>query len=295
MSAVIYILMLPSTNLFFTTSACYLFINALVLGAEIKNNDRTPQLGDADFPRPSPSARHDQKVKEVRSKNYDVVMVGDSITHTLGELGGKYEPMKKVWNKHFLPLNTINLGYNGYRTEQILWNLQNGELEFKKSPKVFILLIGTNNTDDRHFKKVHNAEEIFTGTKAIVTTIQKRHPKTKILVLRIFPRGGDDEKGISPPAFNSSPKCIETCRQAGELTRLLADGKKVFWLDINHVFLQPDGNINTELMWDLLHPSPRGAETWVSAIMPTIRKLLNDKPVPKNQTILSTALRVTKP
>ena len=287
--------MLHSPKLFFATNACYLFINALVLGAEIKNNDRTPQLGDADFPRPSPSARHNQKVKEVRSKNYDVVMVGDSITHTLGELGGKYEPMKKVWNKHFLPLNTINLGYNGYRTEQILWNLQNGELEFKKSPKVFILLIGTNNTDDRHFKKVHNAEEIFTGTKAIVTTIQKRHPKTKILVLRIFPRGGDDEKGISPPAFNSSAKCIETCRQAGELTRQLADGKKVFWLDINKIFLQEDGSINTELMWDLLHPSPSGAETWVNAIMPTLRKLLNNKPVPKNQTIHSAALRVTKP
>ena len=287
--------MLHSPKLFFATNACYLFINALVLGAEIKNNDQAPQLGDADFPRPSPSARHDQKVKEVRSKNYDVVMVGDSITHTLGELGGKYEPMKKVWNKHFLPLNTINLGYNGYRTEQILWNLQNGELEFKKSPKVFILLIGTNNTDDRHFKKVHNAEEIFTGTKAIVTTIQKRHPKTKILVLRIFPRGGDDEKGISPPAFNSSAKCIETCRQAGELTRQLADGKKVFWLDINKIFLQEGGSINTELMWDLLHPSPSGAETWVNAIMPTLRKLLNNKPVPKNQTIHSAALRVTKP
>ena len=287
--------MLHSPKLFFATSACYLLINTLVLGAEIKNNDPAPQLGDADFPRPSPSARHDQKVKEVRSKNYDVVMVGDSITHTLGELGGKYEPMKKVWNKHFLPLNTINLGYNGYRTEQILWNLQNGELEFKKSPKVFILLIGTNNTDDRHFKKVHNAEEIFTGTKAIVTTIQKRHPKTKILVLRIFPRGGDDEKGISPPAFNSSPKCIETCRQAGELTRQLADGKKVFWLDINKIFLQEDGSINTELMWDLLHPSPSGAETWVNAIMPTLMKLLNNKPVPKNQTIHSAALRITKP
>ena len=287
--------MLHSPKLFFATYACYLLINTLVLGAEIKNNDQAPQLGDADFPRPSPSARHDQKVKEVRSKNYDVVMVGDSITHTLGELGGKYEPMKKVWNKHFLPLNTINLGYNGYRTEQILWNLQNGELEFKKSPKVFILLIGTNNTDDRHFKKVHNAEEIFTGTKAIVTTIQKRHPKTKILVLRIFPRGGDDEKGISPPAFNSSAKCIETCRQAGELTRQLADGKKVFWLDINKIFLQEGGSINTELMWDLLHPSPSGAETWVNAIMPTLRKLLNNKPVPKNQTIHSAALRVTKP
>ena len=132
-------------------------------------------------------------------------------------------------------------------------------------------------------KKVHTAEQIFKGTKAIVETIQKRHPETKILVLRIFPRGGDDEMGISPPAFNSSAKCIETCRRAGELTRRLADNKKVFWLDINHIFLQADGRINTKLMWDLLHPSPTGAETWVNAIMPTLRKLLRDKQVTADQ------------
>ena len=97
-------------------------------------------------------------------------------------------------------------------------------------------------------------------------TIRKRHPGTKILVLRIFPRGGDDEEGVSPPAFNSSAKCIETCRRAGELTSRLADGKKVFWLDVNHVFLQSDGSINTELMWDLLHPSPAGADVWAKAV-----------------------------
>ena len=146
-----------------------------------------------------------------------------------------------------------------------------------------MLLIGTNNTDDRNFKTVHTAEQIFKGTKAIVKTIRKRHPETKILLLRIFPRGGDDEKGVSPPAFNSSAKCIETCRQAGELTRRLADEKKIFWLDINHVFLQPNGNINTELMWDLLHPSPNGAEIWVKAIMPTLTKLLNNNPIPANR------------
>ena len=64
----------------------------------------------------------------------------------------------------------------------------------------------------------------------------------------------------------------------------------MFWLDINQLFLNKNNEINTELMWDLLHPSPTGAEVWVSAVMPTIRKLLNDKPVPASQTITSSSL-----
>ena len=168
---------------------------------------------------------------------------------------------------------------NGQRTEEILWNLQNGQLEFTQSPKVAMLLIGTNNADDRHFARTHSPEEIFAGTRAIVELIRRRHPSTKILIVRIFPRGGDGEKGVSPPTFNSSAKCIETCRRAGELTARLADGKHVFWLDVNHVFLRSNGTINTELMWDLLHPSPAGAEAWVQAIEPTLAKLMGDRPI----------------
>jgi len=239
-----------------------------------------PKPGDADFPAPAPSARHTEKVAAVRSGRYDLVLIGDSITHTMGELGGKYEPLRAVWEQHFAPRHAINLGHNGYRTEQILWNLQNGELDFAVSPKVVVLLIGTNNSDDRHFPKVHTSEEIFAGTKAIVELIKQRHPTTKILVMRIFPRGGDAEKGVSPPDFNSSAQCIETCRRAGELTARLADGKQVFWLDVNHVFLRPDGTINTDLMWDLLHPSPAGAEAWAQAIEPTLARLMGDHPLP---------------
>lgn len=238
-----------------------------------------PKPGDSDCPAPSPSERHTAKAAAARSGQYDLVLIGDSITHTLGELGGKYEPLKAVWDRHFAPRHALNLGHNGYRTEQILWNLQNGELDFKVSPKVAILLIGTNNSDDRHFPKVHTAEEIFAGTKAIVETIKQRHPSTKILVLRVFPRGGDSEKGISPPDFNSSAQCIATCRQAGELTAQLADGKQVFWLDLNHVFLNPDGTINPAMMWDLLHPSPAGAEAWAQALEPTLARLMGDQPL----------------
>jgi lysophospholipase L1-like esterase len=249
-----------------------------------------PQPGDADFPTPAPSERHTAKVAAVKSGDYDLVLIGDSITHTLGELGGKYESLKETWDRHFAPRKAINLGYSGYRTEQILWNLQNGELDFARSPKVAVLLIGTNNSDERHFPKVHTPEEIFAGTKAIVDLIRQRHPTTKILVLRIFPRGGDAEEGVSPPVFKSSAKCIETCRKAGELTAQLADGENVFWLDVNHVFLRPDGSINTDLMWDLLHPSPAGAEAWAQAIDPTLARLVGDQPlaveVPGNSALV---------
>lgn len=237
---------------------------------------KPPAMGDADVPAETPSARHDAKVAAVKNGDYDLALIGDSITHTLGEFGGKYEPLKAMWDKHFAPRKAINLGYSGYRTEQILWHLQHGELDFGRSPKVVMLLIGSNNSDDRHFQRAHTAEEIFTGTKAIVELIKQKHPTTKILVLRIFPRGGDDEQGVSPPAFNSSKQCIETCRRAGEMTAQLADGKQVFWLDVNHVFLRDDGKINTEMMWDLVHPSPAGAEAWVQAVEPTLKKLLGE-------------------
>jgi len=88
--------------------------------------------------------------------------------------GGIYEPLKAVWDRHYAPRNAINLGHNGFRTENILWNLLNGELDFSPSPKVAVLLIGTNNSDDRNFRHVHTAAQIAAGTKAIVELIRQR-------------------------------------------------------------------------------------------------------------------------
>jgi len=239
-----------------------------------------PVAGDADFPTEAPSARHAQKVSQVATGRYDLVLIGDSITHTVGEMPGSiYEPLKVVWDRHYAPRHAINLGYSGFRTENILWNLENGELDFSPPPKVAVLLIGTNNTDDRNFKHVHTAEQIAAGTKAIVDLIRQRLPQTKILILRIFPRGGDGQEAVAARVFHGSPQCIETCRQAGALTAKLADGKHVFWLDVGYVFLQPDGTINTDLMPDLLHPNQAGAEAWAQAIEPTLAKLMGDKPI----------------
>lgn len=240
--------------------------------------DNKTEYQEADQPvQGSDTARHRKKIAEIKKKNYRLVLVGNSIIHTLGEFGGKYKPLQKVWMKHFAHRNAINLGYSGYRTENILWNLQNGELDFKTSPKVVVLLIGTNNADNRRFKVAHNAEHIYAGTKAIVTLIHKKHPNTKILIIRIFPRGGDREKGIGKGVFHSSDSCINTCIKAGALTKSLADDKNIYWIDVGKVFLLPDSTINTKLMPDLLHPNAAGAEAWMKAIEPTLSRLLGDK------------------
>ena len=244
-----------------------------------------PKPGDADFPTPTPSERHNQKVAAIRSHNYDLFMIGDSITHTVGDQGGEWEPLKAVWQTHFASRNAINLGYSGYRTENVLWNLQNGELDSQMSPKVAVVLIGTNNTDDTNYPTVHTADQIFDGTKVIVETIRKKHPTTKILVLSIFPRGGSREVTDYHRRYKNSDQSVETCRVAGEMTKTLADNRHVFWANLNSVFFRKDGTLNTDLIPDLVHPNAAGAEAWANALEPTLAKLMGDKVIKSQQQL----------
>ncbi len=243
--------------------------------------------GAADYPTTPPSARLPEPAPAVKTGDCDLVLIGDSITHTLHNFGGKYAPLEAVWDKHYASRKAVNMGHNGIRTEGTLESLERGELA-GKNPKVAVLLIGTNDTDERHYPTTHTPEQICEATQAIVASIRRQSPSTKVLILRIFPRGGDDEKGVGEGIFHSSEKCIETARRAGELTAQLADGKQVFWLDVNHIFLRLDGTINTDLMPDLLHPNQAGAEAWAQAIEPLLAQLMGDQPIvdPQPNTLL---------
>ena len=220
-------------------------------------------------PQPGTARRHQEKVQAAGTGKFDLLLIGDSITHNLD-----LPPFKEVWNQFFAPRGALDLGYSGARTENILWNLENGELE-NQSPKVAVLLIGTNNSDDANYAVVHTPEQIAEGTRAIVDLLRNRLPQTKILLLRIFPRTrvykkDDVERGSAQKRFQANLR-------ASELVAKLADGKAVHYLDVNHVFLRLDGSIDPELMPDLLHPSPRGAVAWAEAMEPKLSELMGDK------------------
>jgi lysophospholipase L1-like esterase len=214
--------------------------------------------------------RHAEKVAAAQANKYQLLLIGDSITHNLD-----LPKFKAVWDQFYGPRQALDLGYSGGRTENILWNLTHGELD-NQSPKTAVLLIGTNNSDNANYPIVHTAEQIFDGTRAIVELLRKRLPETKILLLRIFPRTNVYKKKDGTERGDARQRFATNFR-AGELVARLADGKMVHYLDVNHVFLRLDASIDPELMPDLLHPSPRGALAWARAMEPKLAELMGDQ------------------
>lgn len=206
--------------------------------------------------------RHADKLTLVAKDKYDLIMIGNSITHNFEK--PQYQP---VWNQFFAPRKALNLGFSGYRTENLIWNIQNVELE-GQSPKVVVLEIGTNNIDEVHYPTRHTAGQLAGGIEAVVKLLREKLPDSKIIMMRCFPGcyGG--------PNPTSHRLILE---RASDLVSRIADGKHVFYCDVNHVFLNMDGSINHDMMSDWLHPSPAGAKAWAQAMEPLLSELMGDK------------------
>ena len=195
--------------------------------------------------------RHEQVLERVAQGNVDLIMVGDSITHGWENSG------KELWATYYAPRNAVNMGFSGDQTQHVLWRFDHGEID-GINPELAVLMIGTNNSNGED----NTAEEIADGIKAICAKMRAKLPKTKILILAIFPRG---EK----PSLQR-----EKNAKASELASRIADGKKIFYLDINDKFLDADGTLPKDIMPDLLHPNTKGYTIWAEAIEPTVKKLM---------------------
>ncbi len=198
--------------------------------------------------------RHNAVNERVKQGNVDLIFIGDSITHSW-EGGGK-----ELWAKYYAPRNAVNMGFSGDRTQHVLWRLKNGEID-GISPKAAVIMIGTNNSNGND----NTAEEIADGIIAICKKLRKELPKTKILLLAIFPRGP-----------KPSPQ-REKNAKASELAGKIADGKMIHYLDIGPKLLEPDKSLSKEIMPDYLHPNAKGYKIWVEAIEPKLKDLMGEK------------------
>jgi len=153
----------------------------------------------------------------------------------------------------------VNMGFSGDRTQHVLWRLDHGEID-GISPKLAVLMVGTNNSRGED----NTAEEIADGIKAICGKMRLKLPKTKILVMAIFPRGA-----MPSPQREKNAK-------ASELASQIANNKMIYYMDINSHFLGSDGSLSTDIMPDLLHPNEKGYQIWAEAIEPTVAKLIGE-------------------
>jgi lysophospholipase L1-like esterase len=192
-------------------------------------------------------ARHEAFLKRAKEGKCDLLFLGDSITEGWGN--------NAVWKKSYAPRNAVNLGIGGDTTQNVLWRIQNGELD-GLSPKAVVLMIGTNN-----FGLHGDAPgDVAKGVAAIVKTLQQKLPRAKVLLLGVFPR---DEK----PGTGGRKKILE-------LNAELAKTAGVKFLDIGPKFLAPDGTLPKEIAPDFLHLSEKGYQIWADAIEPELSSAL---------------------
>jgi lysophospholipase L1-like esterase len=185
--------------------------------------------------------------------NAQLIFVGDSITQGWEGNGNA------TWQKYYAQYHALNLGISSDHTQHVLWRLEHGNIDGLK-PKAAVLLIGVNNIPDEH----NSAGDVLAGITAVVKSLRERLPDTKVLILGIFPFRED---------FNEQRgKAL----QINQALYHLADQRNTFFLDIGHLFIQPDGKISRQIMRDFLHPTAEGYRIWAEAMEPELRKLMSN-------------------
>jgi beta-glucosidase len=214
----------------------------------------TPVPDDANWCASWWMPRHQAVVDRVKQGNVDLIFIGDSITHGWEDVG------KDVWQQYYAKRNAVNMGFSGDRTHNVLWRLDKGEIA-GISPKLAIIMIGTNNTGSND----STAKQIGEGIIAICQKLRHDLPNTKILILAIFPL---NEKPCPQREKNA---------EASIFASTIADNKWIYYMDINDKFLDKDGTLPKDIMPDFLHPNAKGYRIEAEAIEPMVKKLMGEK------------------
>jgi lysophospholipase L1-like esterase len=216
---------------------------------------------DRPAPRTDQNSRtaHTQLLEKATQGRIDVYFLGDSIVRRWGALD--YPELLANWKENFYGWNAGNFGWGADRTQNILWRLENGELD-GVNPKVIVLLAGTNNVGSQPQDESASAE-IARGLKAIVDVCQRKAPGATIILTAIFPR--NDNMAVMPAIDRINRQL------AG-----FADGTRVRFLNINDRLADANGVLVAGVLneRDKLHPTLRGYQIWADALKPILRELL---------------------
>ncbi|XP_061607594.1 platelet-activating factor acetylhydrolase IB subunit beta isoform X1 [Phyllopteryx taeniolatus] len=204
-------------------------------------------------------AQHSRFVQECKDAEPDVLFVGDSMV----QLMQQYE----VWRELFSPLHALNFGIGGDTTCNVLWRLQNGELENIR-PKIVVVWVGTNNHQ-------HTAEQVAGGILSIAKLLTCRLPKTKVVVLGLLPRGE------RPNPLREKNGAVNDFLRSW-LPRL---GQAQF-LDTSAEFVHSDGTIGPQDMFDFLHLTSTGYRVVAKPLSDLLLQILEETPEERRASLV---------
>ncbi len=204
---------------------------------------------------------HAQLLEKAKRGGIDIYFEGDSITRRWGATD--YPDLLANWTQNFFGWNAADFGWGADRVENILWRLNNGELD-GVHPKVIVLLAGTNNVGN--IVPASGGEtsvtEITRGLTAILNVMRAKAPEAIVILTAIFPR--NDNMAVMP-----------TIHAINRNLAKFADGKGVRYLDVNDRLADRDGRLFDGMMnADKLHPAIPGYQVWADALKPIFAELL---------------------
>jgi lysophospholipase L1-like esterase len=204
---------------------------------------------------------HAQLLEKASQGGIDTYFEGDSITRRWGATDRP--DLLANWTRNFHGWNAADFGWGADRIENILWRLQNGELD-GVNPKIIVLLAGTNNVGNALPPEGADAKvgDITKGMQAILDVMRTKAPGATIVVTGIFPR--NDNIAVMPAIDRINVNLSK-----------LADGKRVRYLNINDQLAAADGTLFEGMMdADKLHPALKGYQVWADALKPIFTELL---------------------
>ncbi|XP_037544013.1 platelet-activating factor acetylhydrolase IB subunit beta [Nematolebias whitei] len=204
-------------------------------------------------------SQHTRFVQECKDGEPEVLFVGDSMV----QLMQQYE----VWRECFSPLHALNFGIGGDNTCNVLWRLQNGELENIR-PKVVVLWVGTNNYG-------HTAEQVAGGILAIAQLLTSHLPKAKIVVLGLLPRGE------RPNPLREKNAAVNKLLRSW-LPRL----GQAQLLDVSEEFVHSDGSVSSQVMFDYLHLTPTGYRAIAKPLGDLLLQILEETPEERRASLV---------
>lgn len=188
---------------------------------------------------------HQKNLQKTKANDFDLCFLGDSITQgwpgdLLKQYFGRYRP--------------ANFGIGGDRAENVLFRLQHGELE-DTTPKVVVVLLGINNLG-----MGNTPGEAALGVALVLRKLRTKVPKTKILLLGIFPtKKAEDDARV---------------REVNDYLAKMDDGKMIRYFNINARFLGKDGKLRQDLFRDAVHLSRKGYVIWGENTRAAVKALM---------------------
>jgi len=204
---------------------------------------------------------HAQLIEKAKQGRIDIYFEGDSITRRWGATD--YPALLANWKQNFFGWNAADFGWGADRLENILWRLDQGELD-GINPKIIVLLAGTNNVGNTVPLEGDDAKvaDITRGLKAVLDALRSKAPDATIIATAIFPR--NDNMAVMPAIDKIN-------RNLSKFT----DGKKIRYLDINTRLADSEGKLFDGMMNpDKLHPAIPGYQVWADALKPIFIELL---------------------